>query len=290
MHTEERTNERAHAGARPGLDEIRAAWDAIAPGYDHFVTPSNDWALPTEALRRAGLRPGMRFLDVASGSGALSIPAARMGARVLAVDLSPAMIERLNARAADEGLSNLEGRVMDGHALELEDDAFDLTGSQFGVMLFPDLPLGIREMVRVTRPGGRVLMVAYGPPPRVGFISLFLRAMERVVPGFGGLPADPPPLPFQVADPEVLRRRMTEAGLSEVRVEPGTEKLPFLSGAEMWDWVTNSNPVAVEMVADLSVDARSRVREALDELLRERSAGEGPAVVEAAVHIAIGRK
>ena len=66
----------------------RAAWDDIATGYDRTNTPSQMW-LGNEGLRRAGLRPGMRFLDVAAGSGALSIPAARLGAHVLATDLSP---------------------------------------------------------------------------------------------------------------------------------------------------------------------------------------------------------
>src|SRR3712207_1125100 len=118
--------------------EIRTAWDEIAAGYDECVTPTHMW-LANEALRLAGLRPGMRLLDVAPGSGALSIPAARLGALVLAADLSPNMVERLKARAREEGLSNVEARVMDGHALELEDDTFDISGSQFGVMLFPDL-------------------------------------------------------------------------------------------------------------------------------------------------------
>ena len=70
------------------LTQTRAAWDEIAVGYDDFVTPSHMW-LASEGLRRAGLRPGMRFLDVAAGSGALSVPAARLGAQVLATDLSP---------------------------------------------------------------------------------------------------------------------------------------------------------------------------------------------------------
>ena len=137
-------------------EQTPAAWDKIAPGYDEFVTATH-MELGNEGLRRAELRPGMRFLDVAAGSGALSIPAARLGARVLATDQSPVMLERLSARARDEGL-DVETRVMDGHALELDDASFDMAGSQFGVMLFPDMPKGIREMARVVRPGGRVLM------------------------------------------------------------------------------------------------------------------------------------
>jgi SAM-dependent methyltransferase len=113
-------------------EQTRNSWNNIAANYDTFVTPKNI-GLAEEALRLAGLRPGMRFLDVAAGSGALSIPAARLGAQVLSVDFAPVMVERLNARACDEGLSGLEACVMDGHALDLEDDTFDISGSQNGV-------------------------------------------------------------------------------------------------------------------------------------------------------------
>ena len=271
------------------LEQIRNAWDSIAAGYDEFVTPSGGWALPEDALRRVGLRPGMRFLDVAAGSGALSIPAARLGAQVVAVDLTPAMIERLSARAQAEGLSNLEARVMDGHALELEDDAFDISGSQFGVMLFPDLPRGLRELARVTKPGGRVVIVAYGPPTNVEFLGFFTGAMQAVVPGFTGLPMDPPPLPFQVADHEVLRQKMAEAGLKDIRVESATESLEFKSGAHMWDWVTNSNPIAAELIAGLTEEQKAEVQQVLDGMLRQRSWG-GPAVLSNEVNIGIGTK
>ena len=64
-------------------EDNRRAWDRIAPGYDRTNTPTQMW-LGNEGLRRAGLRAGMQFLDVAAGSGALSIPAARLGAHVLA--------------------------------------------------------------------------------------------------------------------------------------------------------------------------------------------------------------
>jgi len=208
---------------------------------------------------------------------------------VLAIDIAPNMIAHLQARAREEGLANLETRVMDGHHLDLENDTFDVTGSQFGVMLFPDLPRALREMVRVTKPGGRVLMVAYGPPPSIEFLQLFIGAMQAVVPGFTGLPSDPPPLPFQVANSEVLRQRMVGAGLSDVEITPGAERLDFRSGKEMWDWVVNSNPIPQMLVADLTVAQRSAVQDMLDAMLRERAA-DGRTTLSAKVHIAIGTK
>lgn len=271
-------------------EQIRTAWDRLAQGYDQFVTPASNWAVAQDALRRAGVRPGTRLLDVASGSGALSIPAARIGADVLAVDISPAMIAHLKARARQEGLANLEARVMDGQALHLEDDSFDVAASQFGVMLFPDLPRGLGEMVRVTRTGGHVLVVTFGPPAQVEFLTSFLGAIRSIVPGFAGLPMDPPPLPFQVADPEVLRRRMAEAGLGEVRVDRTTHRLEVQSGRELWDWVVHSNPIGAQLVAGLAEEQRAGVRQVLDAMLRERARENGSAVLSSPVNIGIGTR
>ena len=268
-------------------EQTRAAWDEIAAGYDRYVTPTHMW-LGSEALRRAEVGPGTRLLDVACGSGALSIPAARLGARVTAVDQSPVMVERIAARAREEGLSDLVASVMDGHDLDIEDDRFDVSASQFGVMLFPDLPRGLRELARVTRPGGRVLMVAYGPPAGVEFIGVFLEAIAAVVPGFTGLPTDPPPLPFQAAEPARLTRELVAAGLRDVTLETIVETMAFRSGHQLWDWVVNSNPVGRILVADATPAQRTRIRDGLDEALRGRAGADGAAVLRAPVNIAVG--
>jgi ubiquinone/menaquinone biosynthesis C-methylase UbiE len=265
------------------------AWDAIADGYDRYVAPQ-EVDLASEALRLVGLEPGQRFLDVAAGTGGLSLPAARLGARVLATDWSPAMIERFEARVREEGLKNAAGRVMDCHALELPDDRFDVTGSQFGVMLVPDQPRALREMVRVTKPGGRVLVIAYGSPAELEFLQIFIGALTAVAPEFPGLPDDPPPLEFQVSDPDILRRRLTEAGLKVVRVERTAERPAFASGQEMWDWVLYGNPIPGMLLADLTQSQQARLRQVLDGMLRERAGANGRAVLTNTVNIGIGTK
>jgi SAM-dependent methyltransferase len=278
--------------ATTGDEEVAPpeAWDAIAAGYDEFVAPG-EVPFANEGLRLAGLNSGDRFLDVAAGPGGLSLPAARLGAKVLATDWSPAMIERFEARVRAEGLSHAEGRVMDAHDLKIEDDTFDVTGSQFGVSLVRDQPLALREMVRVTKPGGRVLLIAYGSPDEFETLQLFIAALQAVVPDFEGLPDDPPPLDFQMADPEVMRRRLADAGLRDVTVDTShDERVEFGSGHEMWDWALNSNPIVGMIVGDLTEEQQATMRQVLDGMLRERTGGNGRTVLTAPLNIGVGTK
>ncbi|MDN5917781.1 MAG: methyltransferase domain-containing protein [Pseudonocardia sp.] len=268
----------------PSIEQIRGAWNGIARGFDEFVTPETT-VLGKEVVRRLGLRPGTRLLDVAAGSGALSIPAARGGAEVVATDLAPAMIERLNARARAEGLSSVRGRTMDGHALDLADDTFDVAVSVNGVSLFPDMARALTELVRVTRPGGRVVIAAFGPVETVEFIVFVTSAVRAVVPDAPPLPTS---LPFQAADPDVLRGRLADAGLREVRIDTITWETAFDSVQHLWNMSTASNPIGAKLVAGLSDAQRAEVTRVLEGMLRERSAGAPGAVLRAGVNIGIG--
>lgn len=270
--------------------QTQKAWNEIAAGYAEFVTPGHEW-LANEGLRRADLRPGMRFLDVAAGCGALSIPAARLGAEVLATDLSPGMLEQLRARAQREGLK-VETRVMDGHALELENDTFDIAASQFGVMLFPDMPRGISELARVTRPGGRVLMHVFGTARKVEFFGFFVRALQAAVPGFNGPPMDPPPLPFQLQDPDRLNQELARAGLKNIHVDTITEELKYQSGMELWNWLKNSNPIVEKILAEVNLTKEQIgvVQQALDDMVRDRAGESDSAILTVPINIGVGTK
>jgi ubiquinone/menaquinone biosynthesis C-methylase UbiE len=271
-------------------EDTRHAWDKIAAGYDKTVTPTHI-RLGSEGLRRAGLRFGMRFLDVAAGSGALSIPAARLGAQVLATDLSPVMLEMLRNRARNEGLA-IETHVMDGHALELDDNSFDVVGSQFGVMLFPDAPKGISEMARVVKPDGRVLMTVFGDPRKVEFFAFFNLGIQSVRPDFTGPPMDPPPLPFQLQDPEKLHRELSKVGLKDVKVEAITEPLEFQTGKELWDWLISSNPIAETVLGCLNLtnEERGVIQQALDRMVRERVGAGNTTKLTSPINIGTGTK
>ncbi|MEO8718130.1 MAG: class I SAM-dependent methyltransferase [Burkholderiales bacterium] len=271
-------------------EDTRPAWDKVALGYDRTNTPTQMW-LGNEGLRRAGLRAGMHFLDVAAGSGALSIPAARLGARVLATDQSAVMLEMLQARASKEGL-DIETRVMDGHQLKFDDNSFDMVGSQFGVMLFEDMPLGLREMARVVKPGQRVLMNVYGDPHKIEFFGFFVGALQSVRPDFNGPPMDPLPLPFQLQDPQRLRSELANAGLKGVKVETLVETTEYADGHALWDWIVWSNPIVETVLGHLELtnDELATVQKSLNERVRERTGGSGTVRLTAPINIGVGTK
>ncbi len=148
---------------------------------------------------------GLEVLDLGCGDGTTALPAARLGANVLGVDIASNLVAAGNARAQSLGLTNCkfqEGDASDLH--ELEDDRFDLVVSIFGAMFAPK-PFDVaKEMVRVTRPGGRIVMgnwipneptlvsqilkisAAYSPPPPEGFVSPMTWGVEQnVIERFG---------------------------------------------------------------------------------------------------------
>jgi SAM-dependent methyltransferase len=141
-------------------------------------------------VTKLGITDGLEVLDVGCGDGTTALPAARLGANVLGVDIASNLVEAGNARAQSLGLTNCRFQEGDASDLsELEDDSFDLVISIFGAMFAPR-PFDVaKELVRVTRSGGRIVMgnwipndptlvaqilkisASYSPPPPEGFVS-----------------------------------------------------------------------------------------------------------------------
>ena len=157
-------------------------------------------------VQALGITQGLKVLDLGCGDGTTAVPAAKRGAEVLGVDIAKNLVAAGNKRAQEQGLSNLTFREGDATELaELTDRTFDLAISIFGAMFAPK-PFDVaKQMVRVTKPGGRVVMgnwipndptlvaqilkisTAYSPPPPEGFISPMTWGIEsHVVERFTG--------------------------------------------------------------------------------------------------------
>lgn len=133
-----------------------------------------------------GIRPGDRVLDVAAGSGNISIPAAKTGATVVSSDLTPELLQRSQQRAAKQNVS-LEWREANAEQLPFADDDFDVVISAIGVMFAPHHQQAADELVRVCRPGGRIGVISWTPD---GFFGRMLAAITPYRPTVA--PGTPP--------------------------------------------------------------------------------------------------
>ena len=153
-----------------------------------------------DLVARLGVKPGMKVLDLGCGDGTTALPEAHLGADVLGVDIASNLVEAGNRRAQTAGLANCRFQEGDASHLDgLADDTFDLVVSMFGAMFAPRPGEVAKEMVRVTRPGGRIVMgnwipndptlvaqilkisSSYSPPPPEGFVSPMTWGLEDTV-------------------------------------------------------------------------------------------------------------
>ena len=201
--------------------QVRAMFDRIARVYDRMnsvMTAGMHHRWRERAADLAQVGPGSTVLDVATGTGDLAVELARRGAEVTGMDFAPAMLEI--ARRKAPGL-----RFEEGDALKLAqpDGSFDAVTVGFGARNFSDLDRGLSEMARVTRPGGRVVVLEITTPQKPPLSWFFKAWFDSVVPRLGRLAGDPDAytyLPSSVRrfpDPEELAARMAAAGLADVR-------------------------------------------------------------------------
>jgi len=183
---------------------VRATWTAgdfgrIAVGFETGAAAF---------VERLELAPGERVLDVACGTGNLTLPAARAGAHTTGIDIAPDLVAQLAARAAAEGLA-VDAREGDAEALPFADETFDTVVSMFGAMFAAHPDRAADELLRVTRSGGRIAMANW---TREGFVGQMLKLTVGYVPPPPGVPSV-----LLWGDPSVVEERLG-AGTSTFRV------------------------------------------------------------------------
>jgi SAM-dependent methyltransferase len=187
----------------PQIDQLKqnmkAAW--IAGDFGQIAKYSEGEA--ANFIERLNIKPGSEVLDVACGTGNLAIPAARLGAKVIGVDIATNLLEQARTRAANEGLK-AEFREGDAEKLPFPDAQFDVVVSMFGAMFAPRPALVAGELVRVCRPDGLIAMANWTPG---GFVGENFRITTRYLPPPANL--DPPVL---WGDEEVVKERFATLG------------------------------------------------------------------------------
>lgn len=263
--------EQYKASTREQWQSTAAAWDRWGPTLEAWLGPATEVMLD---LARVG--HGCQVLDIAAGTGGQTLAAAaRVGAagRVLATDISPAILDfaQTNARAA--GLANVDVQVMDGEDLQVEPGAFDAAISRVGLIYFPDRQRALAGVLRSLRPGGRFATIVYSTPDRNPFFSIpvsVVRDRAQLPP-----PAPDQPGPFSLGAAGVAEAALSEAGFTDVVAVRLDAPVRLASAAECVRFEQESFGALHQMLSALDAEQQAAAWEEVGERLAAFETAEG---------------
>jgi demethylmenaquinone methyltransferase/2-methoxy-6-polyprenyl-1,4-benzoquinol methylase len=210
--------------------QVRSMFDRIAGVYDGMNTAMtaglhHGWR--ERAADRAELEPGEAALDVCCGTGDFALAlAARVGpyGRVIGSDFSEPMLDLAREKASERGVSQARFEWADALSLPYDDESFDAVTVGFGVRNLADLELGVSEMGRVLRPGGRLVILEITQPQRPPLSTFFALWFDRLVPMLGVLAGDREAYTYL---PESVKRFPPPEGLAEIMADAGLEQIRY---------------------------------------------------------------
>ncbi len=216
------------------------AFNRIAPGYDVPALRFFPFGADRLVARLNPMR-GAKVLDVATGTGAVALAVAQAvgdSGRVMAIDLAEGMLDRLQEKIDKFGIRNVDLQVMDAASLEFRREYFDNVVCSFGIFFLPDMFGGLKEWIRVTKPGGRIMFTVFGKQAFQPMMEQFIKRLERF-----GVTSPDGSMPFFAAplvDPDDCRALLNRAGLEDIDVT--TEQLGYhlKDENEWWDVLWNS--------------------------------------------------
>jgi SAM-dependent methyltransferase len=255
----------------PDLEAIKGRQQATWASGDYHMIGTTIQIVSELLIESLDLRATERVLDVATGSGNAAMAAARRGNQVIGIDYVPGLLDRARQRAKAEGLV-IDYVQMDAEALTFLDSSFDVVTSVFGSMFAPNQERTAAEMLRVTRPGGRIGVVAHTPE---GFIGQMFRVIAKHVPPPAGLRS-----PIQWGT-EVRLRELFGAGMSGMRSSKKQYVFRYRSPeAYLDDWKRYYGPTKKAFEAVKGIDGRAALEaDLLDLIARFNRTGDGTMVV-----------
>jgi ubiquinone/menaquinone biosynthesis C-methylase UbiE len=241
--------------------ELRQTWEKAAPGWakwEHIFSAGLSTATET-LLDAAGIRPGMRVLDLACGAGSQTIEAAkRVGSDggVVACDISATMLDHVRKNAAAVGLQNIETLECAAEELDETLPPFDAAICRLGLMLFPSPGTALKAMQRVLKPGARFAALVVTTPANNPFMAqtmaILLRCAgkSRPKPGQPGI--------FALGENGILENLMQDSGLVQVQANPVTAWLSLPNASHALEMMQEAFGAYRAVVADLSDAEKSK--------------------------------
>lgn len=261
----------------------RNQWEQAAPGWNDHTPQIRAWLrTATDAmLEMAGVKQGARVLDVAAGAGDQTLDIAeRVGPEgfVLAVDLSPAILELAKANVRKAGYANVATQVADGEQLQLDDGTFDATVSRLGLMFLPDPVQGLREMRRALKPGGGICTMVFSKPDVNPCVTTLMSTAFK----HAGLPPRDPFTPgglLSLGKPGLIDEMFKSAGFKDVATTKIDAPFRMPSVGAYLDFIRTSASPIQQILSKLDDAGKSAAWNEMEERLKafETASGwEGP--------------
>ena len=260
-------------------EQNRRSWSALAAAWRRWHPQlATAWSTTTGALvEAAGIGPGLRVLDLASGTGEPALTIARLvtpGGQVTATDLIPEMLAVAAENAAAQGVDSIDFQPADAGSLPFRDGEFDIVTCRFGVMFFPHLTGGLGEIRRVLRPGGRAAFVVWGPmernEPLISTIGVVMRHAPPPPPEPGA------PHPGRFGQPGLLAAALRGIGFVRVREVPAIVPLPWPGTPEEFERSCRDlNPIYPQLLEGVAPPQRQGVIDEVLAALRRYDDGRG---------------
>ncbi|MGE5107992.1 MAG: class I SAM-dependent methyltransferase [Sphingobacteriales bacterium] len=218
----------------------RYGWDKAAAYYEGFWQKQ---LLPAQQklLQFANIKGGDKIIDIASGTGLVSFPAAELAGNngfVLGTDISDKMVELSNSFAKERKLSNISFQRMDAEELNAKDETYDIALCALGLMYVTDYLKAIKEMCRVLKPGGSAVAAVWGKRNNCGWADLFEIVDRRVT-------SEVCPMFFNLGNADMLQRYFTAGGFKNIAEERISNILFYSSDEEACGAVFLGGPVAL---------------------------------------------
>ena len=248
---------------------LRLCWDRTAPKYGQAGPPIFSISAQ-RLLELLSLQPGDRLLDVACGTGALAILAAKQvgpSGHVTATDYSPCMVAEAEKEAAKAGLSNITCACMEAQNLEFPANSFDALTCGLALFFFPDMRRALAEMRRVLVPGGELGLSLWGK----GAIVPQWPILGETIKEYGLQPVVPNRIAWR---PEEIEALLTPAGFSDIEIVEERYDFPFREASEAWAFTLSVGPIEV-MLEQLSKNKRQEFIKAFLSRIQELATPEG---------------
>jgi len=249
-------------------EQSRDTWGEMAPGWEarsewmNEVTGRvNEWI-----VEKLDLQPGQTVIDLAAGPGDLGFRIAERvgdGGRVISSDFSPEMVDVARRLGDGLGLTNVEYRVLDAEAMDLDDECVDSVACRWGYMLMADPAAALRETKRVLHRGGPLAFAVWAAPQANPWAAVpAMTLVQR-----GHLPAPEPGAPgiFAMADPERIRSLVTDAGFDEPELEEIPFEFRYADADDFWDVLVRIAGPLARVVKALPEDELRETRAAIEE-------------------------